>query len=208
MKYRLVIFDFDGTLANSYPWMKHIFNELADKYKVRRFTDDEEELLRGYTVSQIIQHFDVPMWRIPQAIAHVRQLMAQEIHKIPLFAGIDEMLQQLAQHGATLAVVSSNAEENVRQALGPENAALIRHYEGGVAIFGKALKLRKVLAKSGVHAADAIYIGDEIRDIEAAHEVHMAVGAVAWGYNHAEALRTYAPEEMFANVAEIVEKII
>ncbi|HNT78122.1 MAG TPA: HAD hydrolase-like protein [Anaerolineae bacterium] len=208
MKYRLVIFDFDGTLANSFPWMKRIFNELAEKYKIRPLTDEEEHLLRGYTADQIIKHFDVPAWRIPQAIAYVRKLMAQEIHHIPLFEGIHEMLQHLAERGATLAVVSSNAEENVRQVLGPENAALIRYYEGGVALFGKAPKLRKVLAKSGVRPADALYIGDEIRDIEAAHEVHMAVGAVTWGYNHAEVLQAYAPEEMFASVAEIVEKII
>lgn len=208
MKYDLVMFDFDGTLADSFPWMKRIFNELADKYKVRPLTDADEELLRGYTVNQIIQHFDVPLWRIPQAVAYVRQLMAQEIHHIPLFEGIHEMLQHLAEHGATLAVVSSNAEENVRQVLGPESAALIRYYEGGVAVFGKAPKLRKVLAKSGVRPADAIYIGDEIRDIEAAHEVHIASGAVTWGYNHAEVLQKYTPHEVFTSVAEITEKIV
>ncbi len=208
MKYSLVMFDFDGTLADSFPWMKSVFNELADKYKVRRFTAADEDLLRGYTVAQIIQHFDVPMWRIPQAVAYVRKLMTQEIHHIRLFEGIHAMLQQLAAHGVTLAVVSSNAEENVRQVLGPENAALMRYYECGVTVFGKAPKLRKVLAKSGVSPAAALYVGDEIRDIEAAHEVHIASGAVTWGYNHAEALRAYAPEEMFTNVAEIAEKII
>lgn len=208
MKYNLVIFDFDGTLADSFPWMKRIFNEMADQYQIRQITAAEEELLRGYTPQQIIQHFNVPLWRIPQAVAYVRKLMAQEIHHIPLFPGIPEMLRQLAARGATLAVVSSNAEENVRQVLGPESAALIRYYEGGVAVFGKAIKLRKVLAKSGVPPAAALYIGDEIRDSEAARDVGMAFGAVTWGYNHAATLQARAPQEVFASVAEIVEKIV
>ena len=56
-------------------------------------------------------------------------------------------------------------------------------------MFGKAPKLRAVLKASGIPARQAIYLGDEIRDAEAAHKAGMAYGAVAWGYHSMDALR-------------------
>ena len=36
MRYNLVIFDFDGTLANSLPWFSRVLNEVADRYRFKR----------------------------------------------------------------------------------------------------------------------------------------------------------------------------
>ncbi|MBN2002580.1 MAG: HAD-IA family hydrolase [Anaerolineae bacterium] len=206
MKYKLVIFDFDGTLADSFPWFAGVINEVADKYRFKKIAEREQETLRGYTVNQILKHLDVPVWKIPKIAHHLREQMAQDIHEIALFDGVGALLQHLSQQGATLAVVSSNSYENIRQVLG-DNAGAIHHYECGIDVFGKASKLRKVLAKSKMRPEDAIYIGDEIRDIEAAHEVHIASGSVTWGYNRADVLRTHTPCEIFNSLEEIVEKV-
>jgi phosphoglycolate phosphatase len=147
------------------------------------------------------------MWKVPIMAAHVRKLMGQEIDRIPLFEGIGRELLCLVDRGIQLAVVSSNAEQNIRRVLGPEYAALIDYYECGAAVFGKAPKLKTVLRKSGVAPAEAILIGDEIRDADAARQVHMAFGAVAWGYTNYEALCAHAPEVAFAHVAELSEKL-
>ena len=114
----------------------------------------------------------------------------------------------LGASGATLAVVSSNAEQNIRRVLGPANAALINYYECGAAVFGKASKLKTVLRKSGVAPAQAILIGDEIRDADAARQVHMAFGAVAWGYTHYDALLSQSPDECFSRVEELSDKLV
>lgn len=117
-------------------------------------------------------------------------------------------LKELADQGIKIAVVTSNTYENVCKILGPENAALIEYYECGVRIFGKQAKLKKVLKQSGVEAKDAICIGDEIRDIQAAEKVHIPFGAVAWGYTNIEALMAFHPAEVFTQVADIAEKVI
>lgn len=207
MDYRLIIFDFDGTLADSFGWAAELVNQFADQYGFRRIEAHETETLRVLDAKTLIHQLGVPAWKIPLMAAHVRKLMGQQIDRIPLFAGIDEQLRCLAASGATLAVVSSNAEQNIRRVLGPANAALFTYYECGAAVFGKASKLKTVLRKTGIAPAQAILVGDEIRDQQAAAQVQMAFGAVAWGYTHYAALLERAPAVAFESVTELGEKL-
>lgn len=104
-------------------------------------------------------------------------------------------------------MVSSDSEENVRRALGPDNARLISHFACGASIFGKAPKFRRALKLAGVAAADAICIGDEIRDIEAARKAGIAFGAVTWGYATAQALQAQAPEMIFSSMNDMIVQL-
>ena len=207
MKYRLAIFDFDGTLANSMPWVKTIMHDLADKYHVRRIDESEIDTLRGFDARMFIKHMEVPAWKVPLISNDLKSMMARDIHHIQLFDEMDGQLQELARRGVVLAVVSSNTQANVCKVLGPENSALFRYYECGASIFGKKSKFHKILKQSGIPHYQAICIGDEIRDYEAAKSANIAFGAVAWGYTRLEALQAQAPDEIFERVDEIAAKI-
>ncbi len=207
MKYRLVIFDFDGTLADTLPWFAGVMNQVADRYRFRRIAEGEHELLRGYEPSQIIQHLGVSVWRMPFIARYMRSLMNAQLDRISLFEGIDTLLPKLTEAGATLGMVSSNSEENVRAVLGPANAALMARYECGVSMFGKGSRLKKVLAKLRIPANEALYVGDEIRDILAARSAGIASGAVSWGYNTPEALKVHSPTVLFERVEDIAATV-
>jgi phosphoglycolate phosphatase len=207
MNYRLAIFDFDGTLADSVPWFAGVVNHLADRHGFKRVRELDHDRLRGYAPRKLLAALDVPLWKVPLIAYHLRSLMTRDIDQISLFEGVDRLLRRLSQAGVMLAVVSSNSYENVRQILGPDNVALIETFSCGVSIFGKAAKLRGVLGTCDVPPAEAIYIGDEVRDIEAAREAKVASGAVSWGYNTLESLRVCAPNEIFSSVDDIVAKI-
>ena len=208
MKYKLVIFDFDGTLADTFPFALDIVDQVVEKFGLKKFDRSEIEMLRGLDARRVLKHFEVPVWKMPAITSHVMGLLGQQIHLLTLFDGIAPLLKELTDQGIKIAVVTSNTYENVCKILGPENAALIEYYECGVRIFGKQAKLKKVLKQSGIAAKDAICIGDEIRDIQAAEKVHIPFGAVAWGYTNIEALMAFNPAEVFRQVAEIAEKII
>ncbi len=208
MTYRLAIFDFDGTLADTVPWFAGVVNRMADRYGFRRVAEQDHETLRGYGPRRLLEVLDVPLWKVPAIAYHVRRLMAQDIDRISLFDGVDMLLQTLSEAGVVLALVSSNSRQNVTQTLGPENMALIETTASGVSLFGKASKLRGVLETCGVPREEAIYIGDEVRDIEAAREVNVASGAVAWGYNTVAALRAHKPTELFTTMDDILRVII
>ena len=70
-------------------------------------------------------------------------------------------------------------------------------------MFGKAAKFKAVLKRTGIAAADAICIGDEVRDGEAARQAGIDFGAVCWGYAKPEALQTVSPALVFDSVADI-----
>lgn len=203
MKYKFIIFDFDGTLADSFPFFLETLDTLADTHGFRRIDKSRLETFRGYDAKQMMQLVGLPFWKIPGVAMHFKSLMAENIHRIPLFNGVGTMLRQLSEHGMKMAIVTSNSPENVHAVLGPDNASLIDYFECGVSLFGKRSKLRRLLAESGVRRDDVLCVGDEVRDIEAAHAERLAFGAVAWGYTRIDTLRARSPAMVFSSVDEL-----
>jgi phosphoglycolate phosphatase len=206
--YKLLIFDFDGTLADSYPWFRRVLNDVAKKFNFKSVEwDSEAELLRGKSAREILEYLGVSHWKVPFISRHMRSLMTRDIEEIHLFDGTDHMLRRLSDMNITLAIVSSNSESNVRRVLGAKTASLIDYYACGAAIFGKTAKIGAVVRNSKVAAGDAIYVGDEIRDLEAARHAGLAFGAVAWGYTRREALAAFAPTLTFTRVDQIASEL-
>lgn len=197
-KYRLAIFDLDGTLSNSYPWFIRIVNDVADTFSFRRV--DDPDALRGLTSREILRRLDVPLWKLPRIASHMRRIKAKAIGQIPLFPGVEGALRTLASKGVVLAIVSSDSEANARAALGG-CAGLISFFDCGASLFGKAGKFRRVVKRAGV--SPAITIGDEGRDAEAAAEAGIAFGAVAWGYARLDALEAFSPARVFQRIEDL-----
>ena len=207
MSYDLVLFDFDGTLADSAAWFRGVLNGVAARYDFRPVADHEFEALRGQDNRAIIRHLGVPGWKMPFIANHMRRLMSRDLETIALFPGVPALLRALVEEGATLAVVSSNTEENVRAVLGPESAELIRYYACGASLFGKAARFRRVLESAGARQEEAICVGDEARDLQAASEAGLASGAATWGYAVAELLERQRPTMVFADMDDMLEKL-
>lgn len=203
----LVIFDFDGTLADSTAWAIRAVRPLAERFKFKAVTEDEIAMLRGRTSREIMAYLGLPLWKVPLVAAHGKKMMAAEAHAIPLFAGTSDLLRSLSASGLRLAIVSSNSEATIRSILGAELAGLVDHYGCGAAIFGKAAKFKAVVKAARVSKDRVLCIGDETRDIEAAREAGLACGAVEWGYATRRALADHSPTMMFSAMDEIISRV-
>ena len=87
MRYPLAIFDFDGTLADSFPWVLRTVDEVADRFKFRRLRDGELDELRYCDAREVMKRLGVPRWKVPMIARYVRTRMAQDVDQIGLFPG-------------------------------------------------------------------------------------------------------------------------
>ena len=207
-RYRLVVFDFDGTLADSAEWFSRVINGVARRYRFREVSPEELDSIRSEEPRAVLRRFGVARWKLPLIARHMRKLMTRDIDQIVLFPEIDHLLAQLADAGIVVAVVSSNAEVNVRRVLGAELSAGVTHFACGSSLFGKAAEIDRLVRHSDVPPTAVLAIGDEIRDIDAAEAAGVDSGAVTWGYAHAPALRSRRPTWVFDKVDEIAEAMV
>ena len=205
--YSLAIFDFDGTLADSFPWFVASLDETADHFGLKRVDPNEIESLREMSSRDALNHLRVPMLKLPAITLYMHNLFAEGMHDIALFPGAAEMLFALHEAGVKLALVSSNAETNVRHVLGAA-AGTIDHYACGASLWGKAQKFAGVLRTLRQSPARTIAIGDEIRDIDAAHQAKLTAGVMTFGYNSRKALERRIPEYLFDDYEGLKRAVI
>lgn len=205
MKYRMLVFDFDGTLADSGDWFVETLNAMADELKFKKLDKTKSSEFRGLGPIEFLKYLGVPAYKMPRIVARIRSEAARDSARIKLFPGVVQTLAQLKAKGFILAVVSSNAAAGIRKTLGESVASQFDHFNCGASLLGKHIKLNALLRRAQVAPSEAIYIGDEQRDATAARAVGMAFGAVAWGYADPEALRARSPEHFFESVESLLQ---
>lgn len=208
MTYTLAIFDFDGTLADSWPWFLEQLDAVTGRFAIRRPAMDELEALRRLPSRQILRSLRVPPWKLPRIASHFRKLALAQTDRIELFPDVADMLRTLSAAGMRLAIASSNDERVVRAVLGDELAALIERYECGASMFGKARRIQRLLKALGLGADQAVLIGDETRDADAAAKAGVAAAAALWGYADAEAFDNAALIAGFTRPQALVDFLI
>lgn len=204
--YRLAIFDFDGTLADSMPWFRASFQDMIARFDLAPVHDDEIEGLRGLSSREIMARLNVSMWQLPAIVSDMRKRKLAAASEISLFAEIPAMLDELQHKRIKTAIVSSDSEASVRQVLGPI-ATRIDLFDCGAAMFGKHWKFRRVALRLGIKPSETVCIGDELRDIDAAKAAGMDSGAVAWGYALPGALQAAGPTHLFHSIGEMARRL-
>jgi len=190
----LLIFDFDGTLANTIETGIGIFNELAEGYGLRRVTADEVRELRKLNTRALLDHLGISRLMAMKLGAHIRKVLHQRMDEVEMFSGMREALVDLHSHGCDLAILSSNSSDNVRVFL--KRFDLLDRFgfiEAGVSLFGKPQRISNALRRVRIDPSLAIYVGDETRDMEAARLSKVSGLAVCWGANGREAMETEGP---------------
>jgi phosphoglycolate phosphatase len=200
---KTLIFDFDGTLADSFELVMDIAYDLTG---IERRSKKEVARLRKLPLLKAAVELHIPLMQAPRLLFKGRQIMSERIDEVHPFSGIPETLSKLHAAGYHLLVISSNSEKNVRTFLRAHDLeSFFDGVYGNVALFNKAGSLRKVIKRNRLQTEDCFYIGDEVRDIVAATSAKVEPIAVSWGYQAPEALRKYHPYALLKEPNELLK---
>jgi phosphoglycolate phosphatase len=202
-----MIFDFDGTIADSFESVLVVLNGLSEEFGYRRATREELPALRAMSAREVAKTLGVAWHQLPRIATRARQEMARSIGDVPPCAGIPEALAQLRARGVRLGMLTSNSRVNVDSFLSKNPALEFDFISTGSGLFSKHRRLKRVLAQQGLAVADACYVGDEVRDIEAAQQLGLRMIAVSWGYCTPELLASLSPDHLVRTAAELVQLI-
>jgi phosphoglycolate phosphatase len=203
MPFKLVVWDFDGTLADSLATAVGIFNRLAPELGFRPLEDVSGA--RGLSTRQFLRQQGISLWRLPRLVRKYHAAAAEEADKLKLAAGLADVLARVAGSGVRLGVLSSNREDNIRRCLRANGAE--GHFAfvvGYPRLFGKAKALKRILRAERLTRTDVLYVGDELRDVEAAKKAGVRVAAVTWGFHTEALLRTGEPDFVVRDARELV----
>lgn len=206
MTQKVIIFDFDGTIADTVDALVGIANRLAVEFGYIQITQEELAILRNFTSREIIKYSGISLLKIPFLLKKVKSELKNKIHEFKPIPGIREALIELQNQGYRLGIITSNSQDNVTAFLKMnELDNLFDFIYSGVTIFGKTTIINNALKQKQLKPQSVIYVGDETRDIEASKKANIKVIAVTWGFNSPEVLAKQNPDFLIDQPSELLE---
>ena len=208
MPEKIIIFDFDGTIADSRNTIVEIANRLAVEFGYEPVKQADLFRLSNLSSRAIIKQSSIPPYKIPFLLRRVKKELNKEIAALKPFSGIQESLAKLKEQDYKLGIITSNLEDNVIAFLKNNNlSSFFEFIYSGSALFGKDKIIKKLIRRKNLPVKHIIYVGDETRDIEAAKKSQVKVIAVAWGFNSASVLAKYQPDFLVTHPQELLQVI-
>jgi len=206
-KIKLVIFDFDGTIADTFKFGVKISNSLAPKFKYNLITEDTEEHYRGKSAQEILKEAGISFFKLPFVATRFQIEFSKVINELLPCEGIIDVINSLKDK-YELGIITSNSGKNVDRFL--ENHKLTNIFSFIISnkkLFGKAKTFKKIIKEKKINTEEVIYIGDESRDIEAAKKNNVKIISVSWGFNTYNLLEKYKPDFLISDAKEILKII-
>ena len=200
-----VIFDFDGTLADSMQLFIEAVNKSAARLHHGTIEPGDVGMLRGRHPRQVLRHLRISLLKLPLVMRAVRKEVSRGVARARPSADMAGTLRRLKKGGCSIGILTSNAEQGVREFLAGNGMDVFDFVYSGRSAFGKGRTLRAIAKRAG---GRVFYVGDEVRDIEAARKAGATMIAVAWGFNTAEALMRESPDYLATEPDQIGQIVL
>jgi phosphoglycolate phosphatase len=202
---QVAIFDFDGTLVDSLEQTIEAYNRLAPRFRVKPIVREQLPRLRTLGARAAMREHDVSLWKLPWIVRSMRRALREKVDGLQAIPEVPEALRALAANGCRMSILSSNATQTIERFLERNQLQLFEQVSGGSSMLGKQRALERLCKRMGLSPSAAVYVGDEARDIEAAHAAGIRSIAVSWGYADRGALVARNPTYVIDRPGELLE---
>jgi phosphoglycolate phosphatase len=103
---KYVIFDFDGTVADSKELAFDLLNELSEKYGFRKITREEANSLMLLSMKERLKSLHISVVQLPFMVLELKKNYAKILPYIKPFSGIKEVLVSLKRQNIRTAMIS------------------------------------------------------------------------------------------------------
>ncbi len=196
---KTLLFDFDGTLADTVNLSFEVMNELAQKYHFRQLSESDLKRLKQLPARAVLKFLGISALKAPLVMAAGKRKVFARIDEVPCNQALKALLGRL-QGACRFGVLSTNSAQNVKRFLTNHQLPPFDFIYADARLSGKARVLKRAIKKQNLEPKNLLYIGDEIRDIVAAKRAGVAVAAVSWGYNTKEVLAAQNPDYLVDDV--------
>ena len=203
-----VLFDFDGTLADTLALGAEIANRYYEQYRFRRLDKDLVERLRKGTALEALKTVGLTPLTVVPVMRLVRADMHRELERAPFFEGNRAVLDGARALGWRLGILTSNRRANVTAFLathGLKSAFDFIHTERSV--FGKWKAMKRMMKLEGLEPGRTVMVGDELRDLEAAEKSGLSFVGVPWGFNHPDRIESEKPGTVAADGSDLMRRL-
>jgi phosphoglycolate phosphatase len=204
MSLRTMIFDFDGTIADTFHAVIDVLNQLADEFGYRRAAPEEMAELTSLGLRELADRVGLSWHRLPALAVRVRKEMSRQMPNIAPCRGMPPVLAGLRESGVSIGILTSNNRDNVDSFLAKNPSLQFDFISTGSGLFSKQTRLKRLLATQRLALAATCYVGDETRDVEAARALGMRAVAVTWGFSSSQLLAASKPDHLVAEPAELL----
>ncbi len=188
----LVMFDWDGVLADSLASFASVFPEACRRCGFGGL-DAPGRLMRLFddNMYAAMKALGMQPETIGCVLGHFRRDTLARLDEIRLFEGIPEALERIAA-GNAVVVVTSNLSGLVRTVLEREGVRCVTEVLGVEAGAGKVQKIRQAMARAP--RLPAFYVGDTLGDMREGRSAGAMTVAALWGWHGEERLRAGRPD--------------
>lgn len=200
---KTIIFDFDGTLADSRSLAVRLYNELAYKYGFKEMGGHEVERFSKLSIVERLRVLGVPAFRLPGLVSEMKRNYRYSVDSLQVVEGIPSAIEDMATAGYRLSIISSNLESIIDKFVANHRLNHFEHIYCARNLFGKNYTINRFLRTFHIKKEHVIYVGDELRDIEACKKSGIPICAVAWGYDDANLLAQGKPDYIIQRPSEL-----
>jgi phosphoglycolate phosphatase-like HAD superfamily hydrolase len=203
-----VIFDFDGTLANSVDLMFDLYNSHVDEFGYLPIEREEFSALRRMGYAKAMRLKKVKARRLPKIALTLSREMHDRMDVVSPYEGIIEMLTKLKSKGLTIGVLTSNQASLVNEFFQKHSFPDFDFVVSEKTIFGKDKALKKIIKRFELDKSQVLYVGDEPRDVSASRKAKIKVIGVSWGLAGTEGFEKIKPDYLVDDPYQLEERIL
>jgi HAD superfamily hydrolase (TIGR01509 family) len=199
-RFEAVVFDLDGTLADTFSTVLRLFNRVMLDRTGRQWRLEEMLPYFGPPETVMFQRMFPAAELHEPMIADYFRFSREDGHEIKPFDGIRELVSELKASGVKLGVFSAANAEAARIRVG--HAGLLDFFDeviGGDSVTNSKPfpdGLLHLMDRFDVDPAATVYIGDMVADVETGRAAGVTTVAVTWGADSPKRLSAANPDHL------------